>query len=191
MDLATNRFKKQIREDVRGQIILLPTLQLSNQVYAKSVDAVFADGEARQLFILNTSATAVKHFLDCKDFTKGFTIRLDRSIMPTNADYKIKTWPNDPDEVKMVTKILKAQVIFKQEFLYFNPCSLLPGSKKGHPSGFRTLVRKRAELAKRKTPCLFRGLTLSYQIWLDYLGDTVIDSLTVSIQFNFHYIIYI
>ena len=182
MDLATNRFMKTIHEDIRGSIILIPQLELSNQIYGRSVDATFKDGEPRELYILSTTAFEIKRFLDQRDFGRGFKIRRDRSIIPSCGTYaNIDHWPNfNKEDTELVLKILKAQVIYKQEFVKFNPESLQPGSLRFHPQGFRSHVRVRADQTRQRSEWRLRGMRLSFQMWLDNLGPEIVARLTVS-----------
>ena len=181
-NLATNRYMRTVHEDIRGSIILIPHMQFHKQVYGRSVDATFKDGEPRELYILNSSATEIKKFLDQKDFNRGLKIRPDRSIIPTCETYtKLEHWPCcDSEDNGFLLKIIRAQVIFKQEFLNFNPESLNPGSPRYHPRGFRAYVRDRAELVRSRSQWRYRGMKLSFQIWLDNLGPEIISKLKVS-----------
>ena len=183
-ELATNRWKNTVREDIRGSIILIPHMQLSNQVYGQSVDATFKANEPRELYILNSSAYEVKRFLDQKEFGRGLRIRPDRSLIPTCGTYaKLEYWPeHNHEDNSLLLKILRSQIIFKQEFLKFNPESLSKASPNFHPKGFRSFVRERADLARRYNPWQYRGLKLTFQIWLDNLGPEVVASLTVCIM---------
>ena len=158
-------------------------MQLTAQQYGQSVDATFVDGEPRELYILSTPATDIKRFLDQKDFSRGFKIRRDRSMIPTCGKYaKLEHWPEhcDKEDNDLILKIIRAQIIFKQEFLNFNPESLKPGSTRFHPRGFRAYVRDRADLVHRRSPWLLRSMNLTFQIWLDILGPEIIAKLTVS-----------
>ena len=180
--LATNRWMKTVHEDIRGSIILIPHMQLFNQVYGRSVDGTFKEDEPRELYILKSTASEIKRFLDQKDFNGGLKIRPDRSIIPTCGTYaNLEHWPNcDAQENKLLLKIIRAQVIFKQEFLKFNPESLEPGSTRSHPNGFRAFVRVRADLVRRRSEWRYRGMKLCFQMWLDQLGPDILAKLKVS-----------
>ena len=139
---------------------------------------------------MDSSANELKKFLDRKDFTLGLKIRTDRSIIPTCGTYEtLHSWPSNADEKQLLMKLIKAQIIFRKEFVNFNP--LLP--KNSHPRGFRTYVKDRANIIKQRSEWLFRGLTLTFQIWLDNLGPDAQNLMKVSIfklnNYNFFWIL--
>ena len=181
-NLSTNRFMKTIHEDVRGSIILIPQIQLSDQVYGRSVDATFKVGEPRELYILLSSAFEIKRFLDQKDFSGGLKIRTDRSIIPTCGTYtKLTHWPNcDNEDNELLLKVLRAQVIFKQEFARFKPDYLKKDSTNYHPRGFRSFIRDRADQTSRRSVWRFRAIKKSFELWLKNLGPDITSRLLVS-----------
>lgn len=188
-DLSTNRYMKTLHEDIRGSIILIPQMQLTDQVYGRSVDATFKAGEPRELYILLSTVYEIKRFFDRKDFCGGLKIRKDRSIVPTCGTYaKLEQWPNkDHEDNQLLMKVLRAQVIFKQEFLKFTSESLVEGSSQFHPRGFRAYVRDRADQTQRRSIWRFRAMKKSFKLWLDNLGPIIINRLCVSILYKLYF----
>ena len=183
-NLSTNRFMKTIHEDVRGSIILIPQIQLSNPVYGRSVDATFKDGEPRELYVLNSSASEIKRFLDQKDFSYGLKIRTDRSIVPTCGTYtKLTHWPEcDNEDNELLLKVIRAQVLFKKEFIRFKSELLDKNSTSYHPRGFRAYVRDRANQTYLRSVWRFRAIKKSFELWLKNLGPDITSRLIVRIS---------
>ena len=181
-NLSTNRYMRTVHEDVRGSIILIPQIQLSNPVYGRSVDAQFKEGEPRELYILMSSASEITRFLDQKDFKFGLKIRTDRSIVPTCGTYtKLTRWPEcDNEDNELLLKVIRAQLLYKQEFVRFRPEFLEKISTNFHPRGFRSYIRVRAHQTNRPSVWRFKAVKKSFELWLKNLGPDVTSRLLVS-----------
>lgn len=174
---------KTVHEDVRGSIILIPQIQLSDPVYGRSVDATFKEGEPRELYILLSSAFEIKRFLDQKDFSSGLKIRTDRSIVPTCGTYtKLTHWPeSDSEDNELLLKVIRAQVLYKQEFVRFRPEFLEKKSTNFHPRGFRSYIRDRADQTYRRSVWRFKAVKKSFELWLKNLGPDITSRILVSL----------
>ena len=185
-DLSTNIWKKSIKQDPRGQIIVFPYLKLEAQGYGDYIHCCMSDDHPKELYILDSSATQVVKFLERMklDIDGGLPIRKDRSIIPKESVYEaITNWPGKEEQGDLLA-LLKALVIFKSEFSSFNPLNQKVDS---HPIGYRRTVRQRVELLLRRSPYLYRGLSLDFRVWLDNLGPEIIKTLLVSRTFIVNY----
>lgn len=178
-DLSTNIFKKTIQEDPRGQIIVIPYLKLDARSDRHYIDVSFHENHERELYILDTSATSVRKYLDRipLGLGRGLPIRKDRSIIPSIGEYApVTDWPGKEEQNDLLA-LLRAMVIFKTEFCEYNP---LLQKLETHPPGFRYQIRERAALLLRRSPYMYKGITLDFRIWLDNLGSDHVNGLLVS-----------
>ena len=180
-DLSTNIYKKSIREDPRGQIIVIPYMKLDARSDRHYIDCSFADDHERELYILDTSATSVKKFLDrmSLELSQGLPIRKDRSIIPEKSEFlPVTNWPGKEEQNHLLA-LLRAMVLFKSEFVEFKPQTQ---KLETHPPGFRYQIRERAALLLRRSPYMYKGITLNLKIWLDNLGSDHVNDLLVRLM---------
>ena len=180
-DLSTNIYKKAIREDPRGQLIVLPHLKLDARSERNYIDASFHDEYQNELYIIDTSATSVRKYLDrlTVGLSQGLPIRKDRSIIPERSEFQpVLNWPGKEEQRDLLC-LLRAMIIFKTEFAEFNPQLQ---KLESHPPGFRYQARERASLLLRRSPYMYKAVTLNYRIWLDNLGSDHVNNLLVSLK---------